>query len=175
MFFNKKWFFVSQRSDLTLIDSTTISGAQTLHATNGTSLFKLFADTTASVNQTITTKLWDMGAPVIDKRSLKFGLELVNPITAQTINGTIDTESSAIAYSFILTGANISQWINNSGVFVSWTNNAGQTVQWLSSGYAFSKIDVQTSGKYLGVTLNTTSQGTVYSGIHLQYVLGASW
>ena len=175
VFFNKKWFFVSQRSDLTLIDSTTISGAQTLFATNGTGLYKMFSDTTSPVKQTIVTKLWDMGSAVLDKRSHKIGLELVNPVSPQTITGKIDTEYPPNAYSFSFVGGNYVSWINNSGIPVTWINAANASVLWISSGYAFLKSDVQTSGKYIGVTLTGNSSGTNYSGIHLQYVLGVNW
>ena len=174
-FFNKKWFFVSQRSDLTLIDAIAIKGAETLFATNGTTLYKLFSDSTVPVAQKIVTKLWDMGVPVIDKRSLKFGLEVINPVSVQTITGTIDTEISSNYYPFSLIGGNYIYFVNNVNSPITFANSQGASIQFISSGYAFLKADVQTSGKYLGATLIGNSTGTNYSGIHLQYLQGATW
>lgn len=174
-FFNKKWFFSSQIAGLTLINTSVIGGIQNLYGTTGSSLYKLFSDATNVLQQTIVTKLWDMGSPLRDKQTLKFGIELVNPNLLQTITGSIDTEYSYGAYNFSLAGGNTALWINNSSSIVSWANNAGNIVSWISSGYSFQATDVGTTGKYIGVTLKGNSAGTIYSAIHLQYELRASW
>ena len=175
MFFNKKWFFVSQVDGLKLIDTSVIGGIQVLFGTTGSSLYKLFANSANILPQTIVTKLWDMGNPLRDKATLKFGLEVVNPAAPQKITGTIDTEYTSGAYAFSLSNNNYVQWINNSSSVVTWVNNSGTTVNWIASGYSFQAIDVETTGKYIGVTLNGSAAGTIYSAIHLQYELRASW
>lgn len=175
IFFNKKWFFASQGNTLTRLDSTIISGTPTLFATDGTSLYRLFSDTSASVSQTIITKLWDMGKTLQNKQAIRFGLEIINPSTPQTITGTIDTENPSKTYPINLVGGNVVQWTNNAGQTVQWVNNSGQIVSWLGSGYSFQEENVSTSGHYLGVTLNGTSAGTTYQGIHLQYIDRAAW
>lgn len=173
--FNKKWFFASPRSDLTLIDPTTIGGAQLLYGTNGTSLYQLFADATVPLPQTIVTKLWDMGLPIADKRALKLGIEVVNPTNPQVITGTIDTETAGRNFPFSLSSSNIVLWLNNTSATVTWINNLGATVTWSERGYSFAKTDAQSAGKYLGLTVNGGAAGTIYAGLHLQYALGAEW
>ena len=174
-FFDKKWYFSSQGNALTMIATSLVGGQPTLYGTDGTSLYKLFSDTVSSIAQTIVTKLWDMGKPILDKQSFKLGLELNTPTSSQSISGTIDTENSSKSYPWSLVGGNVVQWQNNLGQIVQWTNASSATVQWTSSGYSFQAQDVATVGKYLGVTINATSPGVTYSGIHLQYEERASW
>ena len=175
VFFDKKWFICSQYSNLTLISSAVINGTATLYSTDGTHLYSLFTNVNTAVNQTIQTKLWDMGDPLTDKQSIKFGLEAVNPSSAQGIYGTIDTELSIGQIPISLLDENFVSWVNTSGNYVQWTNSSNQTVQWLSSGYAFMSMDVQTNGRYLGVTLYNDSIGVIFEGLHLQYELRAKW
>jgi len=175
VYFNKKWYFSSQGDSLVHIDTAIINGAPKLYATDGTSLFTLFTGLTTGVAQTIVTKLWDMGDPLRDKQSLKFGLELINPNAPQTVTGTIDTEYSVGAFPFSFLGGNVVQWVNNSSQTVLWVNNVGSVVTWLNSGYAFQATDVETVGKYLGVTLKGNSVATIYSGMHIQYEIRAPW
>ena len=175
IYFNKKWFFASQGDTLTLVDTAIINGLPTVFATDGTRFYKIFSDSTISVAQTIVTKLWDMGDPLANKQSIKFGLEVINPLSPQTITGTIDTETDGGAISINLQNGNTQQWVNNSGQFVQWENTSGTIVFWVSSGYAFIPLDVQTVGRYLGVTLSGTSAGTIYAGLHLQYEMRTPW
>jgi hypothetical protein len=175
IFFNKKWWIASPRSDLVNIDTAIVGGQAVLYATEGTNLYKLFSDTTSDSAQTIVTKLWDMGDPLRDKETLKLGIEFVNPGVPQQLIGTIDTENPANYYQWSLSGGNLVQWMNNSGAIVSWINNSAFVVNWMSSGYTFQAIDVETSGKYIGITVRGVSAGTIYNAAHLQYEQRASW
>ena len=175
LFFDKKWYFSSQGSSLSMIATSLVGGQPTLYGTDGVSLYKLFSDTVSLINQTIVTKLWDMGKPILNKQSFKFGIEINTPATPQTLSGTIDTESVSNSYPWSLAGGNEVAWINQFGAPVTWTNSSLATVGWVSAGYAFQAIDVGTVGKYLGATINATSPGTTYSGIHLQYEDRAAW
>jgi len=174
-FANKKWFFASQGDSMVSMDTAVINGSPTLYATDGTSLYRLFSDTTRNVAQTMITKLWDMGDPLSAKQAMKLGVEVTNPVSFQNITGTIDTEASAGSVSFTLDNAGALKWVNNSGVIVSWVNSSGAIVQWATSGYLFLPTDVQTAGRYIGITLNGTSASTIYSGMHLQFEHRAQW
>jgi hypothetical protein len=174
-FFNKKWYFASQGSTLTRIDSAVIAGQPTLFATDGSKLYRLFSDATSPVAQTIVTKLWDMGRPVDNKQAIRVGVELINPSTPQQVTGTVDTEYLGGAYPFSLSAGNQVLWVNNLGQIVQWVNSTNLIVQWVASGYTFQEVNVSTSGHYLGVTLNGNSAGTNYGGIHLQYIDRAQW
>jgi hypothetical protein len=175
VFFDKKWFFSSQTNDLTLIASSIVGGTPNLYGTNGTNFLKLFSDFSTPINHKIVTKLWDMGKPISDKQSFKLALEINVPALAQTITGTIDTENIASSYPFSFTGGNLINWVNNLGNVVQWVNSSGVIVKWLVAGYAFESTDVGTVGKYLGLTINGSTPGITYSGMHIQYEERAAW
>jgi hypothetical protein len=178
VYFNKKWFFGSPISNLVSIDTAIINGQPTLFGTDGTNLYNLFSDQTVPVNQTIKTKLWDMGDPLANKQLLKFGLEFVNQQALNPVTGMIDTENSAGSIPFTVTDNRIVQWINNSLAVVPWMNNALTIVQWESSipyGYAFVPMDLQTVGRYLGITVTGTNAQTVFEGFHMQYEHRTVW
>ena len=175
VFFDKKWFFSSQTKDLTLISSSIVGGTPNLYGTNGTNFLKMFSDFSTPINQKIVTKLWDMGKPISDKQSFKVALEINVPVLVQTITGTIDTENTASSYPFNFTGGNLINWVNNLGNVVQWMNASGTIVSWISAGYAFESTDVGTVGKYLGLTINGSTPGITYSGMHIQYEERAAW
>ena len=180
VYFNKKWFFASPLPNLVSIDTAIINGQPTLFGTDGTNLYNVFGDNTKPVNQTIKTKLWDMGDPLANKQLLKFGIEFVNKQVLSPVTGTIDTEDTSTSGSipFTVEDNRIVQWINNSLVIVQWQNNALQIVQWQSSipyGYAFVPMDLQTVGRYLGITVTGTNAQTIFEGFHMQYEVRTPW
>jgi hypothetical protein len=176
VFFDKKWFFCSQGDDLTQVDTAIIAGKPTLFGTNGTTLTRLFSDSTVAVSHVIKTKLWDMGDSLRDKETFKVGLEMISPLNPLTVTGTVDTEFDGDSYAFTLNGGEVVQWVNNSGQTVQWVNNSGQIVQWVQSGYTFQATGSSTSGKYLGITVTSDTQGRTYQGFHLQFAeKGSDW
>jgi hypothetical protein len=116
-----------------------------------------------------------MGDPLSAKQVLKFGLEVINPNAPQSITGTIDTEIEGGSIPFSLVNGNAVLWINNFGAIVQWENNSLNPVEWIRSGYGFLPQDVQTTGRYVGVTLNGSSASTIYAGLHLQFEHRAQW
>lgn len=175
LLYEKRWFFSSQRNDLTSMTSAIINDVPTLFGTDGTNLYQLFYDTETNVDQTIQTKLWDMDAPLREKQSLKFGLEHVVPTSPTVIPGTIDTEYANNNFAINLAGGNAIEWVNGVGATVNWVNGLGDVVSWIGSGYFFQALDVEISGFYLGVSLYPTAAGEIYQGIHLEYELRAHW
>ena len=173
VFFNKKWFICSQGDSLTQCAGVTISGTQTLYATDGTKLWQLFSDTSATIAQTMQTKLWDMGDQLLDKQVLKVGIEAIMPTVAGTIDVTVDSElASSVA---TLSSSSAAVWVNNSSVIVSWINNALQTITWIASGYAWFRGDVSNFGKYAGLTITSSTPRLNILAEQLQYELRARW
>lgn len=173
--FNKKWFLASQGITLTDIATASPSGVPTLYGTDGTKLYKLFSDTTNTTTPTqiIKTRLWDMGAPLQVKQALKVGIEVISPTNLVTITGTVDTEYATTPISF--SAQNVVSWVNNLNAVVLWQNNTLQIVAWAVAGYLFPKSNIDAYGNYVGVTLNSTTAGVTYAGIHLQYKLSTPW
>lgn len=178
-FLDGKWFFITPPANATLCCSGIVNDIPALMVTDGSSLFQQFAQTGVAVAHKIQTKLFDMNDPIVDKQALKFGIERVAPAAISVMNITIDTESGSNPYTAI--GSNVMIWTNNSGGIINWINNASLPILWLAAGYVFSKLSVESPGgttvsrKYLGATVNATTAGGVYSGMHFQFEPRATW
>ena len=169
VFFDKKWFVTSQGSVSRMI-SVPFNGNQYLYATNGTSLFSLYSDTTTQISSTVQTALWSMGDPIRDKQALKYAFEASVPYGgAFTVN--IDSESETT----VSTAATLPMnWINNYGSVVTWKNNAGDTVVWYpATSYGLFKNDAQQYGKYIGLTITSVSPGVTINTIMMEHELRA--
>jgi hypothetical protein len=174
IFFNKKWFFASQGSAITFAATASLNGTQTMFATDGTKLYKLFSDTTGAISQKVQTKLWDFGETTIsDTQVLKVGVEAVMPTVAGTITVTVDSELATSNSN--VSSSSTATWTNNALSVVTWTNNASATVTWAAFGYVWFRGDVSNFGKNAGITATTTVPGVVISANQLQYELRARW
>lgn len=173
LFFNKKWFFASQGSALTLIAGGFQSGVPAVFGTDGTNIYNLFSDSTSNINTIVQTALWPMKSPTTIKYVMKGGIEVTSTIPQVTVTGTIDTEHLSLPLPFGVT--NTVEWINDSGMVIGWTNNAGSEVDWITSGFQFFASDVEQVGRYYGFTLNSASPAFTYNGIMSQYEPGPDW
>jgi hypothetical protein len=173
VFFNKKWIITSQGDSLVQCASCTVGGVQSLYGTGGRDFYKLFADSSVGVKQTVESKLWDMGDSLTDKQSLKVGIETVMPSAIGSFSVTVDSEYSSSDVS--LTGISSAVWVNNSGAIVPWINNSLATVTWIASGYVWFRGDVSNFGKYTGITLNSNTPQLIVGSLQLQYELRARW
>ena len=172
VFHGDKWFIASQGNTLTLIESAGSNSLYTIFGTDGTHLYKLFSDTTVNVSQTIKTKLWDYENSLTDKQVMKIGLEVTSASLA-SISVSIDTEYSS--YASTLGSSLVGIWTNNSLQVGTWTNNALQTGNWYVTGYQYITTDASTTGKYVGMTLTSTTPQVDYNAMHMQYIMRASW
>jgi hypothetical protein len=145
----KKWFFASEANDFQIMTTSLINGIPTLFATDGAGLWQLFANPEPTHTQTIQTKLWDMGDATRDKQVLKVGFESVTNNITSSLTGSVDInlyEPGGVPFTPLVAG-----------------------------GYYFTKQDVQTSGKYIGITVTGVAPQQIYNGFHLQYELRSSW
>jgi hypothetical protein len=171
VFFEKKWFLTSQGA-LDYITSVPTAGVIRLYGTAGSSLFRLYANSTANVATTIQTALMPMGDPIRTKQALKFGIE-AQLQASSTFFVSVDNEQGTGA-----TGAytvdNTVTWLNNYYQTVTWQNNSLQTVGWETAyGYALYKSDAQQYGKYLGLTINSNSAGYTVNTFEFEHELRA--
>lgn len=173
IYFNKKWYFASQLDGLSLI-ATAQSGNDTLIGTDGESLYTLFDDPEAEIPWLLRTALWDFGDMTRLKSSLALGIEANLTPGVGDINPTVDTESNSTVPVANFSGSTEFQWVNGSGADFTWINGAMQTFVWFTVGYAWFQGDVETSGHYLGVTINSTAPQLQIIGIQLKYRMEAS-
>jgi len=167
VFFDKKWFVTSQGS-LDYVTSVPVGGLISLYGVDDKALYKLYASSTAAVNSLIRTALMPLGDPIRTKQALKFGIEATLTAGA-SLTVTVDSEQgSSPAYAL----TNETLWVNNVGATISWVNSSSQVIPWLySQGYFLYKSDAQQYGKYLGLTLTSSSPAFVYNTFEMEHEL----
>ena len=168
VFFDKKWFFTYQGS-VKYIVSIPVNGAGTVYSTTGSDLQTMYQSSSIAQATKIQSALLGMGNIIRDKVALKFGVEaILSQAIGNNITVTIDSEN-ATSPSVTLNNFQTVQWVNNTSAVVSWINNSLATVLWgnYQLGYYLYKYDAQMWGKYIGMTITSTSPTYIVSG--LQY------
>jgi len=169
VFFEKKWFLTSQGA-LDYITSVPTAGVIRLYGTEGSNLYRLYANSTANIASMIQTALMPMGDPIRTKQALKFGIE-AQLQASSTLLISVDNEQG-LGSTGAYTITNFVVWINNSLQPVTWQNNSLQTVGWETSyGYALYKSDAQQYGKYLGLTINSNNAGYTVNTFEFEHEL----
>ena len=172
IFFEKKWFF-SNQGDIKLLSSIATGGKIKLFGINGTNLLQLYGDDTSSVAIILETALDAMGDPIRDKQALKIGIEATLGSSPTNLTAYVDSES---AQSPAISFQNAIEWINNSNQEIQWANNSNVIISWLANtspgaGYYLYKSDAEMWGKYLGITVNSTSTPIVINGFQFEHEL----
>ena len=167
VFFDKKWFLSSQGTTK-LVSSVATAGGVFLYSTNGTNLAKLYANSTSNISTRLSTALWPLGDTIRTKQALKFGVE-ATLTQGGVINVTVDSENNT---SPVYSLTNFVTWFNNSGATIPWQNNSTVIVPWTyTNGYFLYKSDAQQYGKYLGLTVTSTSPGMTYNTFETEHEL----
>jgi hypothetical protein len=157
---------------LDYITSVPTAGVIRLYGTAGSSLYRLYANSTANIATIIQTALMPMGDPIRTKQALKFGIE-AQLQASSTLLISVDNEQG-LGSTGAYTIENLVVWINSSLQSVKWQNNSLQTVGWATSyGYALYKSDAQQYGKYLGLTINSNSAGYTVNTFEFEHELRA--
>jgi hypothetical protein len=169
VYFDKKWFFTSQGT-FTYVIQVPTNGAAVLYATTGTNLQKTYQDNTVAINSKVQTSLLGMGDIIRDKQALKFGVEaILSSSFGNNLSITVDSESGS-SPATTLNNFTVVTWQNNTLVTVSWINNALANVSWGNSttGYYLYRYDAQQWGKYIGLTITSTSPNFIISGFQYE-------
>ena len=165
VFFDKKWFVTSQG---TLKHVTPVSTAKKLYlyGTGNTDLLSLYTDSSANVSTTIKSALWPMQDTIRTKQALKFGIEVTSTAQA-TLNVTVDSETN-VSPIYVVT--NVIDWLNNSEFTIPWKNSSNAIIGWAGgSGYQLYKSDAQQYGKYLGLTITSSTPSFTLNTMEMEY------
>ena len=123
IFQQQKWWVASQGTGLKLLVSIPIAGSATMFAWDTNNLYQLFSSATGNIASRIQTKLWDGGAPILDKQILRGALGVTyGGSGGQVITATTDNEFGSQALAVV--GATST---------VTWTNGTGGVVQFQNS------------------------------------------
>lgn len=168
VFFEKKWFFTSQNSNLKLTTSIPTGGKINMYGTTGTDLIFLYSDSNSLIESIIQTALMPMTDPIRTKQALKIGIEATLS-SSGILSTTVDSETSS-SPPYLL--GNIVDWINNFGIVIPWINNSLAEIDWIGGqGYVLYKTDAQQWGKYLGMTVTSNSSAMVINGFEYEHEL----
>jgi len=169
IFFEKKWFFTSAGNDLAYITSAPLGGRINLYGTNGNSCVRLYADSSSAINSYVQTSLNPMKDPIRTKQALKVGIEATLTNSAQ-LTVTVDSETGSSTP--VLLGQ-VVNWINNLSNVISWVNNSSTVISWYGggTGYTLYKTDAKQWGKYLGMTVTSTSSNFTINGFEYEHEL----
>jgi hypothetical protein len=68
-------------------------------------------------------------------------------------------------------------WVNDAGSTVTWVNNSIATVTWgnANAGYYLYKYDAQMWGKYIGMTITSTSPNYTVAGMQFETEMRAKF
>jgi hypothetical protein len=165
VFFDKKWFATSQGT-LKRVTPVSFGKLLYLYGTGGTNLLSLYTDNTSNVSSTIKSALWPMQDTIRTKQALKFAIEATSNVSI-IFNVTVDSETNT---SPTYVNTNLIFWTNNSGNSISWTNNSSTVITWWNgSPYQLYKSDAQQYGKYLGLTITSSSPSFTLNTMEMEY------
>jgi len=169
VFFDKKWFFTSQ-GNLKYIDSVAVGGKIYLYGTDGSKLFLLYNNTTNAISSSIQTALMPMTDPIRYKQALKIGIESTFN-TGATMSATVDSEQGS---SPTINFQNQVSWVNYNNQPVTWQNYSLATVNWLGgSGYYLYRSNADQWGRYIGMTVTSSTPNFVLHGFDYEHELRA--
>lgn len=174
-FFERKWFFTNQLANSNYVAPGVKDGFLNLYGTTGLNLYQFYEDEANPVDVNIETALLPMGDPIRDKQALKIGIEATLGNQPVILLAHVDSESDQ---SPTITFANSVLWVNNSAQVIDWQNNSSQIISWLGAqssgaGYFLYKSDAKMYGKYLGMTVQSTSTPFTINGFQFEHELRA--
>lgn len=165
VFFDKKWFATSQG---TLKRVTPVSSGKLLYlyGTDGTNLLRLYDSSTSNINTTVKSALWPMQDTIRTKQALKFAFEATQT-TSAVYNVTVDSETN-VSPTYVM--SNTITWTNNAGATIGWINSSFATITWSGgAGYQLYKSDAQQYGKYLGLTITSSTPSFTLNTLEMEY------
>jgi len=174
-FFERKWFFTNQLTDVYFVVPAVKDGFLNLYGTTGNNLYQFYEDAANAVGVEIETALLPMGDPIRDKQALKIGIEATLGNVPILLTAYVDSESQQ---SPAIDFANTIFWVNNSLQTIDWTNNLSQVVGWITgtsagAGYYLYKSDAKMFGKYLGMTITSNATPFTINGFQFEHELRA--
>jgi len=165
VFFDKKWFVTSQGTLKHVVPVATAKKLY-LYGTGNTNLVSLYTNSTENINSTIKSALWPMQDTIRTKQALKFGVE-ASLLSGGLLNITVDSESNT---SPVYSLSDATEWVNNGFVPITWYNNSNTTISWYGGGgYYLYKSDAQQYGKYLGLTITSSSPSFTLNTLEMEY------
>ena len=157
MWDGKHWWTASQEKPLLFVTTHEINSQMTAYGTDGTSIFPLFQNPSATLVKTIQSKLYDLPSYVFEKMTNRvFGLVNYNQISAAPFSIAIDSGTTPTTSPYYNTSLSLT-WTNTSGGTISWTNSSSQPMVWGRTGLAQLEFANSQQGSLIGITAQTSA------------------
>jgi hypothetical protein len=153
----KTAFIASQSKTPTYIATQQLNSDPIAWATDGSTLFQMFAHASQNLTKKLQTKLWAGDGFIIYKQALRFYSQAAdNAGSGFNLSVLIDTELQSGVFS--ISGLAAFSWVNNVGGVFFWQNNSAGVFTWGSTGGSISGRNVDSVyGLELGLTITSTS------------------
>ncbi len=167
---SRKWFIGSQESNILFIAPQILDSVMSTYATDGTSVFKCFAQPSPSLTKKGRTKLWSGKSHLIDKQGLAVYAEgVTNTSSPYTVSYTIDTDSAS-SQPFNLGGSGVITFVNNGGGILQFQNDLNENIDFTSQGLSITGTDRGGFyGKYLGFSFTSQSENYTITSMSILY------
>ena len=169
---NGEWFFASQSPALKSVCGCYIGDSPALFGTDGTNIYRLFNNSSAAISTIAQTGLTALEAPWGVKQSMKLGIELNSTVA---LSGTAVVQTEVGQSGTVSQSSGVFTFLNNSGQTVTFLNGSSFLVSFSITGRQVFQGDVQTYGRYLGVSWTSNSPNYTLNGILLQLKETAEW
>lgn len=166
----KNFFALSQNNNnITYIATLNINATQQCWATDGATLFQCFTTPSTSLTKQFQGKLWQGSNFIFTKEAQRLAVEVQNNVSAPlTFNMTVDTDRGSLQVPFSSFG--VLTFVNNTGGVIQFQNNSGGNIIFVVNGAPIIWQNINWSGKYMGISLNSTAADFTIVNINLMYI-----
>lgn len=164
----KEWFIATQEVDVLHMATHEINSVLTAWGTDGTNIFPMFQNASASLTKKLLTKLWAGDGYIAIKQAMRI-YQQIRDNSGEGFQVTIGIDTDEQSSSFSFDGSALIVFTNNSGGIIQFQNNSAQNINFTVSGAAINGGDAQAYGKLLGLSLTSTSKDFTILNLALGY------
>ena len=166
----QEWFVATQEVPLTLIATSQIGSDSALYGTDGTNVFKLFAQPSSTLQKRLTTKSYGGRVPIAYKNFTR-AYFLVQDINGggvmMDVKAATNLGSQAVAVQMPQSSA---VWTNAAGAVVTWQNSAPENVAWQLPAISTKGVPLNGWGLQCALDITTTAADFSVQQIVLSYL-----
>ncbi len=170
---NKKWFLCQQGASLAAICGASYAGVpEMIGADTLGNCYRLFTDTSATMQGRVDTKLFSYDSPIFDHEVVRGGVLVY---WAATDTATLTAVTDQATQSAALQAGNAIQFAGAGGANLDFVNNSSQPITFYGIGGALLKSGFAIRGKHLGLSLKMTQAGNWVRGFLLRTKRATAW
>lgn len=166
----QEWFVASQEAPLTLIASSQIGSRADLYGTDGTNLFKCFAQPSAALPKRLSTKSYPGRVPLVIKEFTRFyiqGQDIAGTGVTGTCTAISDRGAQTLSAPF---PTSFLPWTNSSGQPITWTNSFAEPIDWLIPSASIAGFPLTMWGTQCSLDFQLSGEDFLFQQVALGYL-----